>query len=120
MGNFNSKKSKKSIPSIIKIHWDITQNPQKHLYVIVPNNVNKVNIICPIHLETIKKKIITIKVKYPGNYISYYEIIDKIYDVYRNYKHKITKFKPEKIFFKDIQYINTENNEANYKVLLST
>jgi hypothetical protein len=121
MGGKSSKPKKTDY--ILDVSWDITESPDKNLFIRLPKNIKGIHILCPIQTSKLQIEIVKLKAHNTCNVIAYMDVFKSIYNVYRTHRYKIIRYAEEndkdvKIFFKGLEFIKNENNIGIYKLKL--
>jgi hypothetical protein len=117
MGNNSSKVL--DFDFVSKIKWDITESPDKNLFIKLPDGIKGIQINCPIHATQFTTETIKIKAQNTSNIIPYLDIFKEIYKVYKVHKHKIINYAekndlPIEIYFSRLIHIKNKNNISIY------
>ena len=122
------KSSKEKVNYILDVSWDITESPEKNLFIKLPNNINGIDILCPINIKqpnnTLKIETIKLRANNICNVIAYMDIFKSIYNVYRHYKCQIIRHAedndlPIELYFNKLKFIQNSNKISIYKLILT-
>ena len=118
------KSTKQKMDYILDVHWDITETPEKNLFIKLPNNIHSIYILCPIMVKDNKVEMLKLRANNTCNIIPYMSVFRGIYDIYKSYKYQIVRYAedndlPIKLFLKKLKFIENNNKIAYYKVILT-
>jgi len=122
------KSSKEKINYILDVNWDITESPERNLFIKLPNDINGIDILCPINIKqpNNKLKVETIKLRANNtcNVISYMNIFKSIHNVYRHYRCQIIRYAEEnnlpiELYFSKLKFVENSNKIGIYKLILT-
>jgi len=101
-----AQSSKSQSVELSSLGWDMTTSPKNISIVTIPEQTNKIVIICPIQGHPNKQ----IKINHTG-LLSFDLVTKKIYEVYKPYKGRI-----DHVFFEGLELINVKGKTAYFKI----
>ena len=122
------KSSKEKINYILDVNWDITESPERNLFIKLPNDINGIDILCPINIKqpNNKLKVETIKLRANNtcNVISYMNIFKSIHNVCRHYRCQIIRYAEEnnlpiELYFSKLKFVENSKKIGIYKLILT-
>jgi len=118
------RNSKTKTDYILDVNWDITESPDKNLFIKLPNNITTMHILCPIRTKELNIEILKLKAKNTCNVIPYLDIFKGIYNIYRHHRYKIIRYAEEnnlpiEIYFKQLVFKDAKNKVGTYNLKLT-